>query len=92
MTRSRPLFSLLSLAAVAVAAACSAVASTVSAGFGYARDFIVATFTDAPRAACAVPSQASPRVVLVAAKAFAHRLMKRRPTVQPSSWRMCPSV
>lgn len=92
MTRSRSLFSLLSLAALAVASACSAVASTVSAGFGYARDFVVAAFADAPRVACAAPSQAAPRVSLVAAKAFAHRLMKRRPTVQPASWRMCPSI
>ena len=37
-------------------------------------------------------SQIVPSVILVAAKAFAHRLMKRRPTVQPSSWRMCSST
>lgn len=84
MSRSRSLFSLLSLA---VAAACSAVVSAVGAGLGYARDFVVAAFSDVPKLVQAVPS-----VILVAAKDFAHRLMKRRPTVQPSSWRMCSST
>ena len=37
-------------------------------------------------------SQIVRSVILVAAKAFVHRLMKRRPTVQPSSWRMCSST
>lgn len=92
MSRSRSLFSLLAVAVVAVASACSAVASTVSAGFGYARDFVVAAFSDVPKLVQAVPSQIVPSVILVAAKAFAHRIMKRRPTVQPSSWRMCSST
>ena len=66
--------------------------SAVGAGLGYARDFVVAAFSDVPKLVQAVPSQIVPSVILVAAKAFAHRLMKRRPTVQPSSWRMCSST
>ena len=94
MSRSRSLFFLPSLA---VAAACSAVVSAVGAGLGYARDFVVDAFSDVPKLVQAVPSQIVPSqivpsVIPVAAKAFAHRLMKRRPTVQPSSWRMCSST
>ena len=89
MSRSRSLFSLLSLT---FAAACSSVVSAVGAGFGYARDFVVAAFSDVPKLVQAVPSQIVPSVTLVAAKDFTHRLMKRRPTVQPSSWRMCGST
>ncbi|WP_440111830.1 hypothetical protein [Acidovorax sp. BL-A-41-H1] len=93
MTRSRSLFSLLAVAVLAAASAFEAVTSTVRAGFGYVRDFVVAAFAEVPKAVQAVvPSQLSPRVALVAAKAFAHRLMRRRPTVQPTSWRMCSST
>lgn len=93
MTRSRSLFSLLAVAVLAAASAFEAVTSTVRAGFGYVRDFMAAVFVTAPKVVQAVvPSQLSPRIALVAAKAFAHRLMKRRPTVQPSSWRMCSST
>lgn len=84
--------SLLAVAVLAMASAFHSVVSAVGAGFGYARDFVMAAFSDVPKLVQAVPSQIVPSVILVAAKAFAHRLMKRRPTVQPSSWRMCSST
>lgn len=92
MTRSHSLFSVLISACLAAASAFSAAVEYVASAVGYGIDRLLSVASEPFKPAVATPSQEKPLTVLAAAKAYAARLMKRRPTMQPSSWRMCPSV
>lgn len=88
---------MIAIAAIACAAAvgviesvCSYVGRAVGAVFHHGIDAIAAHL---PASADAkVEASARPRLALVSARAFWHRLIKReRPIVMPQ-WRMCPSL
>lgn len=92
MSRSYRFFSVLAVACLAAASAFSAAADRVLGAVGRGFDRLIGAWVEPFKPQVEPPSQEKPRVALAAAKAFAHRIMKRRPTVQPSSWRMCSST
>ncbi|WP_294767218.1 hypothetical protein [uncultured Rhodoferax sp.] len=70
-----------------------AVGDGIAATYKFAKDFAVKFTLDAVKlVAGAQPESKGPTVVLVQAKAFVQRILKReRPRVMPG-WRMCPSI
>ncbi len=96
MSRSSRLFAIAAVACAATASAFMAVAVAscdyVAATVHRAWDFVLDGIRAAPAVQPVSLGQREPSVVLVAAKAFILRMVKReRPRVTPM-WRMCPST
>jgi hypothetical protein len=90
--RSLLVLACLSMAAIA-AAACRAVSTLAESAYAAVKDFAVAfTLRGLDLVARAEPEGRSPAVLLVQAKAFVQRVMKRERPVMTVGWRMCPSV
>lgn len=91
MYRSSCFVSLVALACMAAASAMTAAVHRVVSAVSYGFDRLLSAWVEPFQLQINATGQEKPRVALVAAKAFVLRVLKRRPTVQPS-WRMCPSI
>jgi hypothetical protein len=89
--------SLLALACLCMAAVATsafrAVASPILSAYAVVKDFAIHfTLRGLDLVARAEPEGKGPAVVLVQAKAFLQRLVKRERPVISNTWRMCPST